>query len=274
MKHLTLANDKTIPALGLGVYKAKDGQEVQQAIQWALAAGYRSIDTAAVYGNEAGVGDAIRESQSTQQIDRSEIFLTTKIWNSDLREDNVEQAFEDSLRRLQQDYVDLLLIHWPVAGKFNAAWKHFERFYEQGRAKAIGVSNFMPEHLASLLAEARIKPMLNQIEFHPYLQQRATVDLCRREGILVEAWSPLMQGNLDDAVLSQIAQQHGKSNAQVILRWNIQKDIVTIPKSTNQGRIQENIDVFDFELSPEEMASIDALNRDQRIGPDPYTFSF
>ncbi len=271
MKTLTLANDKSIPALGLGVWKADDGNEVQNAIQWALDTGYRSIDTAAIYGNEEGVGKAINQSD----VPRGDIFLTTKIWNEELRNDNVEAAFEASLKRLEQDYVDLLLIHWPVAGKYKSAWKHFERFYEQGRARAIGVSNFMPEHLEDLMEGASIKPMLNQIEYHPYLQQRDTVDLCRKEGILVEAWSPLMQGNMnDEPVLTELAQKYGKSNAQIILRWNIQKEVVTIPKSTNQGRIQENFNVFDFELAAGDIDRIDALEKAHRFGPDPYNFSF
>ena len=267
---LTLANDTPIPILGLGVWKAEDGNEVKNAVTWALEAGYRSIDTAAIYGNEEGVGAALNASA----VKRSDVFLTTKIWNEDLRNDNVEQAFEASLKRLNQDYVDLLLIHWPVSGQYKNAWKHFERFYEQGRAKAIGVSNFMPEHLEDLLDSAIIKPMLNQIEFHPYLQQKPTVDLCRKAGILVEAWSPLMQGSMDDPVLSSLAKKHGKSNAQIILRWDIQKEVITIPKSTNQGRIQENFNVFDFELSAEDVAQIDGLERNHRFGPDPYTFSF
>lgn len=267
---LTLANDTPIPILGLGVWKAEDGNEVKNAVTWALEAGYRSIDTAAIYGNEEGVGAALNASA----VKRSDVFLTTKIWNEDLRNDNVEQAFEASLKRLNQDYVDLLLIHWPVSGQYKNAWKHFERFYEQGRAKAIGVSNFMPEHLEDLLDSASIKPMLNQIEFHPYLQQKPTVDLCRKAGILVEAWSPLMQGSMDDPVLSSLAKKHGKSNAQIILRWDIQKEVITIPKSTNQGRIQENFNVFDFELSAEDVAQIDGLERNHRFGPDPYTFSF
>jgi methylglyoxal/glyoxal reductase len=268
--HLNLANDQSIPILGLGVWKAQDGNEVKNAVTWALEAGYRSIDTAAIYGNEEGVGAAIAASN----VERSDIFLTTKIWNEALRNDNVEEAFETSLKRLNQDYVDLLLIHWPVAGKCKAAWKHFERFYDQGRAKAIGVSNFMPEHLEDLMESANIKPMLNQIEFHPYLQQKPTVDLCHEAGILVEAWSPLMQGSMEDPVLSALAQKYGKSNAQIILRWDIQKEVITIPKSTNQGRIQENFNVFDFELSAEDMVAIDALERNHRFGPNPYTFSF
>ena len=271
MKTLEFSNGNAIPILGLGVWKAEDGKQVEQAIHWALDAGYRSIDTAAIYGNESGVGQALKDTQ----VPREEIFLTTKIWNEELRQDNVEAAFAASLERLQQDYVDLLLIHWPVAGKFTNAWKHFERFYEQGKARAIGVSNFMPEHLEELMGVASIKPMINQIEYHPYLQQRETEALCRKEGILVQAWSPLMQGNMmSEPVLTELAQKYGKSNAQIILRWNVQKDVVTIPKSTNQGRIQENIGVFDFEISSGDMDRIDALERGHRFGPDPYTFSF
>lgn len=270
MQHHTLSNGNNIPALGLGVWKAEDGKEVKNAVNWALDAGYRSIDTAAIYKNEEGVGEAINQSK----VDRSEIFLTTKIWNEDLRKDRVEAAFEESLKRLNQDYVDLLLIHWPVENKFVEAWTHFERFYEQGRAKAIGVSNFMPEHLNTLLKAGGIPPMINQIEHHPYLQQRETVALCHKENILVEAWSPLMQGNLDDELLTALGQKYNKSNAQIILRWHVQKNIVVIPKSTNQGRIQENIDVFDFEISQVDMARIDDLEQGKRFGPNPYTFDF
>ena len=267
---IQLHNGLSMPQLGLGVWQASNHGEVEQAIQWALEAGYRSIDTAMIYGNEAGVGQALKASA----LPREDIFVTTKLWNEDLRQRNARQAFADSLQRLGLDYVDLYLIHWP-AGAYVEAWKILEELYEAGKIKAIGVSNFMPEHLDTLMASASITPMVNQIEYHPYLQQRPTVEVCQAEGIVVEAWSPLMQGHfLQVPLFKEIGDKYGKSPAQVILRWNLQKGVVTIPKSTNQGRIQQNIDLFDFELSDAEMAQINGLERNQRFGPDPYNFDF
>lgn len=267
---IQLHNGIQMPQLGLGVWKADNDQEVEQAIHWALDAGYRSIDTAMIYRNEEGVGRAVKAAS----VPREELFITTKLWNEDLRQRNAKQAFEDSLTRLGLDYLDLYLIHWP-AGAYTEAWKVMEELYDAGKIRAIGVSNFMPEHLDELVSNARIKPMVNQIEYHPYLQQRATVEVCLANRIAVEAWSPLMQGHMNDVPLLQaIGKDHGKSAAQVILRWNLQKGVITIPKSTHQGRIQENISLFDFELSQEEVEQIDALDCDKRFGPDPYNFDF
>ncbi len=267
----TFHNDVEIPAIGLGVWKAEQGSEVQQAIAWALEAGYRSIDTAAIYGNEQGVGKALQASE----IPRDEIFVTSKLWNEDMRKGRAEAAFEETMQKLQLEVLDLYLIHWPVEGHFVKAWQALETLYEAGKVRAIGVSNFMPEHLETLLKTARIKPMINQIEHHPYLQQRKTVDFCRQHQIVVEAWSPLMQGNLNqETMITELAEKYHKSPAQVILRWAIQKDLVVIPKSTNEGRIQENFAIFDFELSSGDLDRLDALERNQRFGPDPYTFGF
>ena len=267
---IQLHNGIQMPQLGLGVWKADNDKEVEQAIHWALEAGYRSIDTAMIYRNEEGVGRALKSAG----VPRQDIFVTTKLWNDDLRQRNAKHAFEDSLKRLDLDYIDLYLIHWP-AGAYVEAWKVMEDLYDAGRIKAIGVSNFMPEHLDHLISSARIKPMVNQIEYHPYLQQRATLEVCTAHDIAIEAWSPLMQGHMNDVpLLQEIGSVHGKSPAQVILRWNIQKGVITIPKSTNQDRIQQNISIFDFELSEQDMQSIDDLNCDKRFGPDPYTFDF
>jgi len=201
--------------------------------------------------------------------------VTSKLWNEDMRKSRAQDAFAETMEKLQLETLDLYLLHWPVEGHFVSAWQALEELYEAGKVRAIGVSNFMPEHLETLLATARIKPMINQIEHHPYLQQRKTVAICREHQIVVEAWSPLMQGHMNqDTMITELAEKYHKSPAQVILRWALQKDVVVIPKSTNEGRIQENFAIFDFELSAGDLDRLDALERGQRFGPDPYTFSF
>ncbi|MBD3377125.1 aldo/keto reductase [candidate division KSB1 bacterium] len=267
----TLNNGLEMPWLGLGVFMANEGKEVEQAVNWALDAGYTAIDTAAIYGNEKGVGKAIKESG----VARKELFVTTKIWNNDLREQNVLGAFETSLQRLDMDYVDLLLIHWPVAGHFVKAWNVFEEIYDSGRAKAIGVSNFHQHHLETLLEQAEITPAVNQVEFHPYLVQKDLVHFCREKAIQFQAWSPLMKGdfiNIDS--LKKLAKKVDKTPAQIVLRWHYQHRIITIPKSVHKNRIAENMQVFDFELNDQEMDQIDALNRDKHYGPHPDHFNF
>lgn len=267
----TLNNGIEMPWFGLGVFKTAEGTEVENAVLWALQAGYRSIDTAAVYHNEAGVGKAIAASG----IARDEIFVTTKVWNQDQRSGQVERAFEVSLDLLGLDYVDLYLIHWPVEGCYNDTWRVLEAIYQSGRAKAIGVSNFMLHHLQDLLPNVRIAPMLNQVEFHPYLQLPDLVPFCRQHNIQLEAWSPMMKGRvLQVPELIEIGKEYGKNPIQITLRWLMQREIVVIPKSTKQERIRENADVFDFELAAADMAIIDSLDRDIRVGPDPYNFSF
>ncbi|WP_045523117.1 aldo/keto reductase [Neobacillus niacini] len=267
----TLHNGVKMPWFGLGVFKVKEGEEVVSSVKAAIKNGYISIDTAAVYKNEEGVGQAIKESG----VAREELFITTKVWNADQGYDSTLQAFETSLGKLGLDYIDLYLIHWPVKGKYNDTWKALEKLYRDGRVRAIGVSNFHVHHLEDLLSHAEIKPMVNQIEYHPHLTQKEVHDFCKKEGIQLEAWSPLKQGVLlKDPTINEIAEKHNKSAAQIILRWDLQNEVVTIPKSTNENRIIENADIFDFELTPEEMQRINDLNKNDRIGSDPDNFNF
>ena len=267
-----LHNGVTMPQFGLGVWQARDGAEVESAVQTALDAGYRLIDTAAIYGNETGVGHALRASD----IPREELFITTKVWNSDQGYEQTLRAFDASLERLNCEYIDLYLIHWPMpaAGKFTETWRALEQLYTDGKVRAIGVSNFKPSHLRELLTTAKIVPMVNQIELHPLLQQHQTREFCEAHNIHVESYSPLMQGGelLNDPLIVQLANSYDKSSAQIILRWHIQHGFIVIPKSVTPNRIQENIDIFDFELSNDDMVTIDGLNQDKRIGADPDNF--
>ncbi|MBU7319315.1 aldo/keto reductase [Paenibacillus oleatilyticus] len=271
----TLNNGKAMPWFGIGVFKVEDGPELVDAVKAAVAHGYRSIDTAAIYDNERSVGQAIHEALQETGLSREDLFVTSKVWNADLGYEATLAAYETSLEKLGLDYLDLYLIHWPVAGKYKDAWRALEALYKAGRVKAIGVSNFQIHHLEDLMKDAEIKPMVNQVELHPRLSQQALRNFCARHDIQIEAWSPLMQGQLlDNPVLQEIGARHGKSIAQVILRWDLQHGIVTIPKSTKAHRIIENASVFDFELTSEEMARIDALNQNLRVGPDPDNFDF
>lgn len=279
MKHLqdtvTLHNGVAMPGLGLGVFKVEEGPTVVQAVKAAIANGYRSIDTAAIYGNEQTVGQGIREALAEKGLSREDIFVTSKVWNSDLGYEATLAAYETSLQKLGLEYLDLYLIHWPVKGKYKDAWRALEHLYEAGKVKAIGVSNFQIHHLQDVMTDAKIKPMINQVELHPRLTQKELLSFTREHGIQLEAWSPLMQGELlDNEVLKEIGAKYGKSVAQVILRWDVQHGIVTIPKSIKEHRIVENASIFDFELSPAEMKQIDALNEDRRVGPDPDNFDF
>ncbi|MFD5897380.1 MULTISPECIES: aldo/keto reductase [unclassified Streptomyces] len=264
---VTLNNGVTMPRLGFGVFQVPD-EETTAAVGTALAAGYRSIDTAAVYGNERGVGRAIAESG----LDRDELFITTKLWNADQGHDATLAAFDVSLEKLGLDHVDLYLIHWPAPARnlYSETWRALEKLLAGGRTRAIGVSNFRPEHLERLLGGASIVPAVNQIELHPGLQQRESRDFHTRHGIVTEAWSPLAQGAvLDDEPVTSIAAKHGRSPAQVVLRWHLQTGNVVIPKSVTETRIRENLDVFGFELDPREIDAITALDRGMRTGPDP-----
>ena len=262
----TLHNGVKMPWFGLGVFKVKDGSEVIESVKAALKHGYKSIDTAAIYENEEGVGLAIRESD----VPREELFITSKVWNSDQGYESTLKAYENSLSKLGLDYLDLYLIHWPGKNKYKETWKALEKLYKDGRVRAIGVSNFKIHHLKDLLSEAEIKPMVNQIEYHPHLTQKELHDFCQQEGIQLEAWSPLKRGELlSDPIINEIAAKHQKSAAQVILRWNLQNNVVTIPKSIKEHRIVENAQVFDFELTREDIERIDGLNIDDRVGSDP-----
>ncbi|MED1784928.1 aldo/keto reductase [Brevibacillus fortis] len=278
-KHLQdttmLYNGVKMPWLGLGVFQVEEGQELELAVKTAIKHGYRSIDTAAIYKNEEGVGRGIRAGLQEAGITREDLFVTSKVWNADLGYESTLDAFETSLKKLGLEYLDLYLIHWPVEGKFKEAWRALETLYKKGLVKAIGVSNFHIHHVEELLKDAEIKPMVNQVEFHPRLSQDELRAYCKEQGIQFEAWSPLMQGQLlGDPVLKGIAEKYEKSVAQVIIRWDLQNGVVTIPKSTKEHRIIENASVFDFELSKEDMEMIHALNQNLRVGPDPDNFDF
>lgn len=267
----TLHNGVKMPWFGLGVFKVKEGSEVVESVKAALKNGYKSIDTAAVYKNEEGVGQSLKEAG----VAREELFITTKVWNSEQGYESTLQAFETSLEKLGLDYLDLYLIHWPVAGKYKETWKALEKLYKDGRVRAIGVSNFHVHHLKDLMADAEIKPMVNQVEYHPHLAQTELLEFCKAEGIQMEAWSPLKQGELlSEPTIVEIAEKHGKSPAQIILRWDLQNGVVTIPKSIKEHRIIENADIFDFELYTEDMDRLNSLNKDERVGPDPDNFDF
>ncbi|MBU5352973.1 aldo/keto reductase [Paenibacillus barcinonensis] len=271
----TLHNGIHMPWFGLGVFKVEEGQELIDAVKQAIKHGYRSIDTAAIYGNEAGVGQAIAEALQENGLKREDLFITSKVWNADLGYEETLAAFDTTMNKLGLEVLDLYLIHWPKAGKYKGAWKAMEELYAAGRIRAIGVSNFQIHHLQDLMQDAQVKPMVNQVEYHPRLTQEELKAFCEQHGIQLEAWSPLMQGELlDNPVLTEIASSKGKSVAQIILRWDLQNGVVTIPKSTKAHRIIENADIFDFELSAEEMQRISSLNDNVRVGPDPDNFDF
>ncbi|GGM35801.1 aldo/keto reductase [Microbacterium saperdae] len=268
---LTLNNGLEMPQLGFGVFQVPD-DETTDAVSSALEAGYRSIDTAAIYGNEVGVGRAIAQSG----LPRDELFVTSKVWVDDHGYDAALRAYDQSLVRLGLDRLDLFLIHWPTPARdtYAETWRALERLYSDGRVGAIGVSNFEPEHLARIIGDTGIVPAVNQVELHPALQNRAVVAANESRGILTEAWSPLAQGAvLGEAAIVAIAERHGKTPAQVVLRWHLQQGRVVIPKSVTPARIAANLDVFDFVLSPEELAAIDLLERDGRTGPHPAQFN-
>lgn len=269
---VTLNNRLPMPLLGLGVWQVNTDAETERVVCMAIEAGYRSIDTARIYGNERGVGRAIRSCG----LPRDQLFITTKVWNEDIRRGTVAEAFAESLGRLQLDYVDLYLVHWAIPGKVTSTWHAMEKLQRSGRTKSIGVSNHLRPHLDELLPRAEIVPAVNQIELHPYLQSRALVDHCRAHQIQVEAWSPLMKGRelLADPLLVRIAEAHGKTVAQIVLRWEVQSGIVTIPKSVHRERIRENAAIFDFALTEAEMAQVNALDRNHRIGADPLNVPF
>jgi 2,5-diketo-D-gluconate reductase A len=267
---LSLHDGIEIPQLGFGVFQVPPG-ETQGAVEMALDAGYRHIDTAAAYRNEAGVGAAIAASG----LPREDVFVTTKLWNSQQGHDETLVAFEESLDRLGLDHVDLYLIHWPVPGedRFVDTWRAFERIYEEEAARTIGVSNFRVEDLERLVAETGTRPTINQIELHPRFQQAELRAFHAEHRIATEAWSPLAQGDLlDDETIVRVADRHDRTPAQAILRWHLQLGNVVIPKSVTPERIRENIEIFDFELSDEDMAEFARLDSGERIGPDPEAF--
>ncbi|HEX2936684.1 MAG TPA: aldo/keto reductase [Bacteroidales bacterium] len=266
-----LHNGVEMPYLGLGVFETPDGQETINAIHWALEAGYRHIDTAYLYMNEKGVGEAVR----TSGIAREKIFVTTKVWNSDQGYKKTLDAFYRSLDLLKFDYIDLYLIHWPVKEKYVETWDALQYLYEKKLVRAIGVSNFLEHHLNDILQNKGIAPMVNQVEFHPYVAQPKLLEYCRKNNIQFEAWAPLMRGKADGIpVFIEIAKKYSKTPAQIVLRWDLQKGVVTIPKSSHKDRIIANAQLFDFELSADDMQRIDALDRNERIGAHPDNFDF
>ena len=267
MEQLKLNNGQTIPQLGLGVFKVQDADDLKRSVADALKEGYRHFDTAAIYHNEAGLGEALAESD----VPREELYITSKVWNSNTTYDETIAAFHESLKKLQTDYLDLYLIHWPSDG-YNEKWRAMEDLYNDGLIKSIGVSNFEQPHLEKLLTTAKIVPAVDQIETHPYFQQKELNEYLRSLDIAHEAWGPLGQGKgnvLADPTLAKIADAHQKTIAQVILRWHLQRDIIVIPKSVHTERIAQNIDVFDFKLSDEEMSMIAGIDQNKRGAADP-----
>ncbi|MFU7590397.1 aldo/keto reductase [Priestia sp. RMT2NF4] len=272
---VTLQNGVKMPWLGLGVFKVEEGPELVNAVKTAIVKGYRSIDTAAIYENEEGVGEGIRQGLKEAGLSREDIFVTSKVWNADLGYEETLAAYETSLQKLGLEYLDLYLIHWPVEGKYKEAWKALETLYKEEKVRAVGVSNFQIHHLEDLMKDGEVKPVINQVEYHPRLTQKELHAFCQKHDIQLEAWSPLMQGELlDNDVLKEIAEKHGKSVAQIILRWDLQNGVVTIPKSTKEHRIVENSSLFDFELDTEDVSKINELNQNHRVGPDPDNFDF
>ena len=266
-----LSNGVEMPYLGLGVFLTREGTEVINAVNYALKAGYRHIDTASLYQNEKGVGTGVRECG----IPRSEIFITSKVWNSDQGYSSTLKAFDESMKKLATDYLDLYLVHWPVNGKYKDTWRALEKLYNDGRVKAIGVSNFLKHHLEDLLKSVEIKPMVNQVEFHPYAVQQNLIDFCKSQHIQFEAWSPLMQGKIFNSKhLNDLAAKYGKTTAQIVLRWDLQKGVITIPKSVRKEMIISNADLFSFELSVDDITSIDQLDQNARVGAHPDHFNF
>lgn len=263
---VTLSNGVEMPRLGLGTYKSADGEEVVRAVEAALAEGYRGVDTASFYGNERGVGEGMRRSG----IPREDLFIATKVWNDEQGYESTLEALDASLRRLGSDYVDLYLIHWPIQRLMRGTWKAMEEALSSGKTRAIGVCNFLVHHLDELAEIATIPPAVNQFEFHPGLQQPDVVRRCESDGMIVQAWAPLMRGRVCDIPLLQdLGARHGKTPAQIAIRWILQRGITTIPKSVHAERIRENADVFDFELTGDEVARVDMLDTGERLGQDP-----
>lgn len=255
-KFMLLSNGVKIPSIGFGTYKSGDDEETAKIIKNALNLGYKMIDTASFYNNEVGIGNGIKESG----IDRKDIFIVTKLWNDDHGYDNTIEAFNKSLNNLQVDYIDLYLIHWP--NKLNSeTWRAFEHLYETGKVKAIGVCNFKVEHLEELKKTAKIMPMVNQVEIHPFSTKNNIINYCKDNNIKVVAWSPISRGRvLSNDLMIDLSQKYKKSIVQIVLRWHMQKGVIPIPKSSNENRIKENIDIFDFEISSEDMKAIDSLD--------------
>jgi len=268
---VTLENGIEMPRLGLGTYKSRAGTEVVHAVEAALRAGYRSIDTASVYANEEGVGEGLRSSG----VPREDVFLTTKVWNTEQGYETTLEAIDRSLAKLGTDYVDLYLVHWPIQRHLHETWRAMEDIYDAGKARSIGVCNHLPHHLAELMAGANVPPMVDQVEFHPRLQQPGLQAYLAEHDIALEAWAPIIRGAVNEIPqLVEIGRAHDRSPAQVSIRWILQMGYITIPKSVHDERIAQNADVFDFELTDAEMEIIDALDQGHRIGPDPDNYAW
>lgn len=271
---IKLNNEVKMPAMGLGVFQVEN-DTTAEIVKNAIELGYRSIDTAAIYGNEAGVGEGIKLALDSTGLNREDLFITSKVWNAGLNYEETVSAYEESLEKLGLDYLDLYLIHWPGKNKFAESWSALEDLYIEGKIRAIGVCNFNISHLQDLMKNARVTPVINQVEFHPRLQQQSLRAFCKEHNIQLEAWAPLMQGGLlEDPTIAKIAEKYEKSNSQVILRWDIQSGVITIPKSVRKERMAQNADIFDFSLTDAEMQIINAMNLDKRVGPDPEVFDF
>jgi methylglyoxal/glyoxal reductase len=267
---VVLRNGVKMPWLGLGTFKVPEGETVIESVKEALSFGYRHIDTAAIYKNEEGVGIGIKESG----VDRKDIFLVTKLWNTDQGYDSTLRAFETSLKKLQTDYLDLYLIHWPKPLN-KETWRALEKLYGDGRIKSIGVSNFKIHHLKDIMDNFEVVPMVNQVEYHPQFPQTELKEFCDMHNIVLEAWAPLMQGKIFDIpLMKELSEKYGKTISQIALRWDIQKGVVTIPKSIKAERIKENAGIFDFVISDEDMSKIETLNTGVRLGPDPDNITF
>lgn len=271
---IKLNNEVKMPAMGLGVFQVEN-DTTAEIVKNAIELGYRSIDTAVIYGNEAGVGEGIKLALDSTGLNREDLFITSKVWNAGLNYEETVSAYEESLEKLGLDYLDLYLIHWPGKNKFAESWSALEDLYIEGKIRAIGVCNFNISHLQDLMKNARVTPVINQVEFHPRLQQQSLRAFCKEHNIQLEAWAPLMQGGLlEDPTIAKIAEKYEKSNSQVILRWDIQSGVITIPKSVRKERMAQNADIFDFSLTDEEMQIINAMNLDKHVGPDPEVFDF
>lgn len=268
-----LNNNIEIPALGLGVFRMDNDKEAYNSVRKAIDLGYRHIDTAMIYENEKPIGRAIRESG----VSREELFVTTKLWNDDIANDNAQKAFETSLQTLGLDYVDLYLVHWPIKDKYVSVWNQMEKIYQTGKARAVGVSNYQQNHLQEILNLKSLVPAVNQIELHPYMTQQPMVDFAAQHNIKIESWSPLCANKnnlLEEQSLKEIGEKYSKTAAQVVLRWNIERGLIVILKSSNPARQLENISIFDFELTDQDMQTINQLNKDLRVGPHPDEVGF
>ena len=276
MEYKTFNNENKMPQLGLGVFRVENDDTAKNAVKYAIENGYRSIDAALVYGNEEMVGRGIQDGIEAAGITREDLFITSKLWLDDFGRENVAKGYETSLKNLGLDYLDLYLIHWPGTDNnlMIDTWKGMEDLYNAGKVKNIGVSNFNVEHLETIKAHSEIQPVINQVEFHPYFSQETLRNYLKEEGIQMQSWSPLMNAEiLSDQTVNEIANAIGKSPAQVVIRWNIDNGVITIPKSVTPSRIEENLNVFDFSLTPEQIDKISSLNQNKRIGPNPSEFN-